>query len=291
MSLRRAPGLPAAARVRAPADRHYRRPAAPVSRRRGGPRWWQVGRLVVLVVLAAGSAFWLGQRVLGSGLLTVDRIVVRGTERLSATDVEGLLDGLRGQHILGVDFDEYRRRVLESPWVERVTLWRLLPSTVEVTVVERAPLALARLDDQLYLVDHAGVIIDGFGPAHADLDVPIVDGLMRRPAERGAIVDLDRIGLTARFLAALEPRPDLLRRLSLIDVTNGSDLVALLGADPVLLHLGDAEFVQRLDKYLSLAPTLRERFDGLEYVDLRFGERVPVRAAGRVDDGPAGRRR
>ena len=276
-------GLPSPTTVRAPADRHYRRPdVRPGRRRRFGQRVWQAGRVALAGLLSSAVLFWAGQAVLGSRLLHVDRIAVRGNDRLTQADVEALLTGLRGEHILRVDFARYRRQLLDSPWVEGVTLWRLLPSTVEVSLVERVPLAVARLGDQLYLVDRAGVIIDGFGPAYADLDLPIVDGLMRTPAEPGAIVDADRIQATGRFLAALEARPDLRDRLSQVDVSNPKDVVVLLGSDPVLLHVGDRQFVERLDKYLELAPTLGEQFEGIDYVDLRFGERVPVLAAGRV---------
>jgi cell division septal protein FtsQ len=42
------------------------------------------------------------------------------------------------------------------------------------------------------------------------------------------------------------------------------------------VRLGDAQFLERLESYLDLAPTLRERVPDIDYVDLRFGERVYV---------------
>ena len=44
-----------------------------------------------------------------------------------------------------------------------------------------------------------------------------------------------------------------------------------------LLHLGEDHFVERLQSYVELAPALRERVPDIDYVDLRFGERVYVR--------------
>jgi cell division protein FtsQ len=276
--------------VLAPADRHYRRPdVRPGRRRRLGQRLWQAGRVLGVVLVVSAAAFWAGQAVVHSRLLNVDRIVVRGNARLSSAEVETLLVDLRGQHILDVDFGQYQRRLLDSPWVASVTLWRLLPSTVEVNVVERAPMAIARLGDQLYLIDRTGVIIDDFGPAYRDLDLPLVDGLMRRPAGDAPIVDAAGVEVTARFLASIESRADLSRRVSEIDVSNSHDVVALLDADATLLHLGDRQFVERLDRYLDLAPTLGEAFEGIDYVDLRF-ERLFVKAAGRTQAEAFGRR-
>ncbi len=283
-------GLPSTSGVLAPADRHYRRPdVRPGRRRRIGQRFLQVGRLLAVAIVVAAATFWGGQAVVRSELLSVDRIVVRGNARLSTAEVETRLADLKGQHILDVDFSLYQRRLLDSPWVASVTIWRLLPSTVEVSVVERVPMAIARLGDQLYLVDRTGIIIDDFGPAYNDLDLPFVDGLMRRPAGDGAsIVDAERVEVTARFLAALDAQPAIGRRVSQVDVTNAHDVVVLLEDDPVLLHLGDREFTERLARYLEYAPTLGEAFTGLDYVDLRF-ERLYVKAAGRTEAEAFGR--
>ena len=51
----------------------------------------------------------------------------------------------------------------------------------------------------------------------------------------------------------------------------------ILDGDPALLRLGDADFVARLQQYIDLAPALHERLAGIDYVDLRFDERLYVR--------------
>ena len=232
--------------------------------------------------MVVAATVWLAGAVVGSSWLEVRRIQVRGNAWLSTGEVEALVTGLHGQNILRVDLDDYRRRLRDSPWVEQVTLYRTLPSTIEVQIVERTPMAIARLDRQMYLVDETGVVIDAFGPEYREFDLPIVDGLMSVPAAGQSLVHPDRIRLTSRFLRALTTRPDLERQVSQIDVTNARDVVALLGVDPVLLHLGDQDFLERIETYLQFAPTLRDQFADIEYVDLRFDEFVYVGSAGRT---------
>ena len=41
---------------------------------------------------------------------------------------------------------------------------------------------------------------------------------------------------------------------------------------------GDDQFLERLQTYLDLAPALRERVREIDYVDLRFDERVYVQS-------------
>ena len=99
-------------------------------------------------------------------------------------------------------------------------------------------------------------------------------------------MDPDRARLTGQFLSSLGAHPTLRRRLSQVDVTNAHDVAALLDDDPAWLHLGDERFAERLQAYVDLAPTLRERMPDLDYVDMRFGERVFVRARGRQAEFP-----
>jgi cell division septal protein FtsQ len=54
----------------------------------------------------------------------------------------------------------------------------------------------------------------------------------------------------------------------------------LLEDDPALLHLGSEKFAERLRSYLEVAATLRENTSEIDYVDLRFGDRIYVRPTG-----------
>ena len=67
--------------------------------------------------------------------------------------------------------------------------------------------------------------------------------------------------------------------MSQLDVSDLHDAVVILDGDTVLLRLGASDFVARLQQYLDLAPALRERVRGIDYVDLRFDERLYVRPA------------
>jgi len=277
-------GLPArAAGVATPADRHYRRSEMRPPRRRGVVslvgRWT---RALLVPALLAGAAAWVAAALAASPLFEIDRIDVRGTVRLSPGEVEALVADLRGRNLLTVDVEPYRRRVLDSRWVAGVSLARRLPTTLELEVTERVPLAIARIRQQLYLVDAGGVIIDSYGPQYREFDLPIVDGLAGGGRAGAPAIDPARLQTTARLLGALTEDPPLSARVSQIDAADPRDLVVLLDDDPARLHVGDEAFVARLRNYLELAPALREQLTVVDYVDLRFGERVFARSQGRL---------
>jgi cell division septal protein FtsQ len=261
--------------VAAPADRRFRRPdVRPPRRRKLGQLAARFGRVAIVAGVALLLLMWMGHAFLRSRFLAVSHLVVRGNERLSTGEVQTLLDGLSGQNILRVDFADYRRRLMDSPWVADAMMWRVLPSTVGVQIVERVPMAVARLGQQLFLVDEHGVIIDEFGPQYREFDLPLVDGLVRSPSGNGqAATNAAGVALTGRFLEALRPQPALRHRVSQIDVSDPHDVVALLSDSPTLLHLGESRFVERITTYLELAPTLGQQFKDVDSVDLRFDER------------------
>ena len=265
--------------VAAPADRRFRRAHLKPSRRR---RHWRslvtpavksglVGLLIIYGAYRASNV------VAHARVLQIDRIVVRGNERLSKGEVLALLSGLRGESLMWTDLDAWRRRLLASPWVRDAALRRSLPSTVEVVVLERQSIGIGRLAGEMYLVDDRGVVIDQYGPQYADLDLPIIDGLSAPPGE--GMTDERRADLAARVIAAFRAKPDIARRLSQVDVSDVHNASVILTGDPAVIELGDDRFLQRIQSYLELAPTLRERVPDIEYVDLRFDERIYVRPA------------
>ena len=265
--------------VAAPADKRFRRSHVRPSRRR--PPWvtrlLTAARLLTATGVLGGAGWYAAQAMNDAETLRVTDIRVRGNQHLARGEVLALLVGLEGQHLLHTDLEVWRRRVLGSPWVEQAALRRVLPSTVEVVIRERRPIAIGRIRGDLYLVDEQGLVIDEYGPNYAQFDLPIVDGLADTPPAGEPLVDPARAGLAADLLRALDRQPALMKRISQIDVASAHDAVVLLDQDPALVHVGDQQFVERLQRYLELHEALHSRVPDIEYVDLRFDDRVYVR--------------
>jgi cell division protein FtsQ len=267
--------------IAAPADHRFRRSHVKPSRSKRSRRAFvrplliSLFVLVVVLLLLARGRTAMAQL----GVLQVDRVVVHGNQRLSKGEVLAILNGLRGESLFWTDLDAWRSRLMSSPWVRDAALRRSLPSTVDVMISERQPIGVSRLHDDLYLVDERGVVIDQYGPQYVDLDLPIIDGLAISPGN-GSATDAARADLAARVISAVRSQHELAKRLSQIDVSDLHNASVILSGDQAVLYLGDDQFLQRLQSYIELAPALRERVVEMDYVDLRFDDRIYVRPAG-----------
>jgi cell division protein FtsQ len=268
--------------VAAQTDRRFRRAHVKPARRKRS--WRGLGTPLlgwgVFVLALAYGVYRTSTIAAQAHVLQVDRIVVRGNERLSKGDVLAVLNGLRGENLIWTDLDRWRRRLMASPWVRDAALRRSLPSTVEVVVSERQAIGIGRVNGDMYLVDERGVIIDQYGPQYADLDLPIIDGLSAPPSA-GSMTDEARAELAARVIGALKSTPQIARKLSQVDVTDLHNASVILTGDRAVIQLGEDQFLTRLQVYLDLAPTLRERVPEIDYVDLRFDDRIYVRPTDR----------
>jgi hypothetical protein len=77
-------------------------------------------------------------------VLVVDRIIVRGNERLSDGEVLVVLSGLRGESLVWTDLDAWRRRLMAVAVGAGRRAAALAAVDVEVRVSERRPIGIGR---------------------------------------------------------------------------------------------------------------------------------------------------
>ncbi len=201
-----------------------RRATAP--RRKPPARWRKpllvAGAAVIAGAAVAGGASWLwhagypraalawagetAERAQTAAGLTLAEVMLWGRER---TPKEALLRALavqRGEPILEVDLDLLRARLEAVGWIERATVARRLPDTLEVRIAERSPLALWQQGGKLVLIATDGTAITTTGlerfpelpvvvgkdaPAHA---ASLIAVLRREPALFGQVEAAVRVG-------------------------------------------------------------------------------------------------
>src|SRR5688572_5804081 len=131
--------------VRAPADKRFRRAHVHPARKRSWPPSWRTVAAASLVSALGAYGVYRAADLVSAEALTVSRIAVKGTSRMSPGEVLALLDGLRGTSMVTANLESWRQRLLGSPWVADAAIRRVFPGTVSVVVEEREPLGIGRI--------------------------------------------------------------------------------------------------------------------------------------------------
>jgi cell division protein FtsQ len=266
--------------------RYLRRqkPAPVRSGSRGRRLRWVVraGTTLLTAVALAWVVLWAYHSPVFA--LRPEAIVIHGAQNLPLEDVRAVFRQDVGRSVLRVPLERRRQQLEELDWVQQARVQRILPDRLVVTLVERTPVAWARLGSTVMLVDASGVFLRP--PAGGGFSLPVVSGLESlEPAER------------ARRLAALQ---QLLREMEQVhagaaqavseaDLSAADDVAVMLAGlealhagNPVKVHFGSGNFAERFRSLLSHFPLWQQQAGAIESVDLRLdGEAVvrPVNAA------------
>jgi len=242
----------------------------------GGRPWLGVALLgavlVFTLVAAIGAHQWKSD-------LSVVHVRPEGNRLMTDEEVVKLAAIPKQAMLFDIDLQAVRQRLLQSPFIEQVTVRRNVPNEVTLEIEERMPVAALSVDRMLF-IDAEGTVLPSVRIADVG-DLPLITGAVpaaecvpgkriASPAVRDALLLLDM----ARSIS-----DECYRRIS---------DVAVSGEETLILHtseFGVPVIVRREDMAMQMA-----KFDGfwrsivdprgaadLQYVDLRFEDNVVVR--------------
>jgi cell division protein FtsQ len=147
--------------------------------------------MAVLVVLTVVAVTYL---VMFTSVLGVRSVEVVGVKEISPEAVLKAADIEHGTPMVRLDADEAAARVAKLPRVFEVRVERSWPSTVEIIITERAPVAVLRSGSEIHLVDGTGLDYAVVPTAPAGLPtLAMSDVRPDNPATKAAVTVLGAI--------------------------------------------------------------------------------------------------
>lgn len=143
--------------------------------------WTIVGIVVAAVggiAMLLGVPAMAGQKaaeVAANAGFEVQKVEVRGVERMDELPVYNIALGQVDRSMLSLDLPKVRAEMLKLGWVKDARISRRLPDTLVVDIVERDPVAVWQHDGQLHLIDVQGVVLQSVS-TDAMPDLPLVVG-------------------------------------------------------------------------------------------------------------------
>ena len=167
---------------------------------------------LVLILAAAAASAWAIASAAGFTSLAgaqlahaaadagyeVERVEVRGAERMNELKVYERVLGQKDLAMPLVDLHALRASLMQLSWVEDARVSRQLPDTIVVDIVERQPHAVLRRADKLVLIDHTGHALEPVSEAGAK-------GMLRISGP-GAQAQVEALSVLLDAAPALKPQ-------------------------------------------------------------------------------------
>ena len=234
------------------------------------------GIVLANAVIAGGivfAALEASAKLLGGPEFAIKTFRIERTERASRSGIEAQLNRrYANRNIFSVNLYEIERAARLDPWVRAASVKRVLPGTIRVRVIERRPVAVALIAGVAHLVDEEGYVIGLTGTAADNL--PVISGLhglegdaLAAQLRRGVLM-IERLSVRAPLFG---------ERLAELNVSEPAHVaVQTIGGGPRLLL--DPEMIERnVNRWLDLGPAISNRAGVLDYVDLRWSQRIVVK--------------
>ncbi len=196
----------------------------------------------------------------------VKKIEVAFQRDFVGRDIKALLDSSKFGNLLLLDIKALQDRIESHRWIKEARLRKVFPSSLKVELTEREPAALLSTKTGFLVIDNEGV------------------GLMNLPAREGTGLPLlldkeffqsrypQKIALAWRCLSDLTPGQR--QELEALDLSENHSVCVLLQGLTTRFILGEESFSERLSSILPLLKELEIQNGPLEYVDLRFDDRI-----------------
>jgi cell division protein FtsQ len=215
-----------------------------------------------------------GLELAGLGL---QQVTIVGHRYTSDTDIYAALDLDGARTLLSFDPRAAKARIEQLPWVEKATIERIAPDTVDVVITERTPFAVWREGERYWLIDRRGRKLQT-APADVMPQLPRISG-DGAPGEAAALTRL------------LGDYPAIARKVELAErVSERRWRLHMAGGTEVDLPAeGETEALGRLARLYELG------LGGARRIDLRVSTRTLIEGldglstAAHGPDAPEGR--
>lgn len=177
-----------------------RKPASPRKPSRAANFFLPVFLSFCILVCLAALGFLGFQSVTASPFFDVSEIEVRGTDRASKQDIERIVSThTEKSGVWNADLPEIKAKVERLSYVKTAAISRVLPNGIRVSVDERIPRAVVKLNTGNYLVDDEGGILGPAASTESNLPFAIV-GWDEAKSEKADKENIERVKLYQKML-------------------------------------------------------------------------------------------
>jgi cell division protein FtsQ len=224
------------------------------------------GILVFLALITVAGVVYLLDVAFKSAFV-VRTIVFSGNTRLSDDELK-TLSGLKGgENLLTLSGRAMAGKMAKSRWIESVSIRKELPDKIIMKINEARPFALLDMKGRLFLVDDSGTMLEKLKESTVPF-LPVITGNPFR--EKEAFCEAIRLAKAIKDtgISATKDHVEIIAH-------KPEELSA--NFDGILVKIGPGDYEEKLKRLIQVENEIRKRQIPVDYIDLRFANRVVVK--------------
>jgi len=241
--------------------------------RRRRPLSWYIIWFVILFFLIAVVL----SVIISLPAWRIKNISISGANIIALKHVEKMAAPLIGENIFLADYSVLQGKLHGVRQLKDFGIFRKLPSTVVVKLIERKPFAVVIISGSSIIIDDEGRFLDvkggrlesgdySFVSTGNISDLPVIRGFVFSDVENGALREdsSSAIRITVSELTRFLPQSKLQ-----LEMNRGGDM-NLLVEDVLKVRFGRTSDVEaKLAVLEAMLPVVRDRWGDIEYIDIR----------------------
>jgi cell division septal protein FtsQ len=228
-------------------------------------------RLILIMVLL-GELAYVGfhgvEALKTSRLFFLNRVEITGTHKTSVEEIQKIVKQNQNNALLA-DLTTLKLQLETHPWIESAIIWRELPGTIRIHLVERKPVALV-LATNLYLVDRNGKAISIFQHDPEFASLPVLTGI-------SDISNEQKITAGLAFVQALSRDPEVFNQVSEIHYYDVNNTIVYLRGFSFGLFVSKDGILSMIKKFIQHSEMIKQNFSHSKWVDLRYQGQIIVK--------------
>lgn len=202
-----------------------------------------------------------------SPIFVLRHVQVDGAVYLKKEELVRISGIYMGEPLFQLETDQVTKRLLQDLRIEEALVRRQLPSTLEITIKERMPVATVACEYGYLDIDRQGKVIDSYRTLK-NMPIPMITGVQVRDLYIGDDVTDEMVKKILSFLQQLDDAS--LNQLSEIAIT-GPDYLVAYTTNSVQIRLGKLERMEEKARLTQdFLKDLATNPYQVEYVDFNY---------------------
>lgn len=202
-------------------------------------------------------------------MLTIRHIVIMGNKHLTEKEIRSIIAIKEGNSIIYPSAKSLYERLKKTPWIKDAIIRKDLNGTLTIYIKESTPVAIASFNGVSYLIDYEAQVLEAGKIQDSATFLPVIkniDPFKNRETIEEAVKLLNFINSKGFIKTEDEVT---------ITGSNPDDLTLYINGFPIIV--GKGEFETKFAKYLVINAEIERRGLKVQYIDLRFPDKVIVK--------------